>query len=56
MSPRGLIAANSPEPTPMSAKIVDCLVETVGVIGNLLDGIGLLFIRASSPRASAPIA
>ena len=27
----------------MSAKIVDCLVETVGVIGNLLDGIGRLF-------------
>ena len=27
----------------MSAKIVDCLVETVGVTGNLLDGIGRLF-------------
>ena len=27
----------------MSAKIVDCLVETVGVTGNLLDAISLLF-------------
>ena len=38
----GLITANSRVPTPMSGKIVDCLVETVGVTGNLLDAIRLL--------------
>ena len=38
MSPHGFVTANHPHPTPVSSKIVDFLVETVGVFGTLLDG------------------